>query len=160
MSCKGEGSQELLMWSSFQSQHSARGSQLSLSQGQQNSYYTFGFSNWKLPSAEIYPCLAWMCVVRCVSLNKHWREELKGEGFMQLLVSEVSISTLTPLLLDLRGKQSTMLGAVSCLEQGSQIERQEEPGPDTLVEWSTSKPNKFYLQVPTSTSSVISLSVY
>lgn len=49
---------------------------------------------------------------------------------MQLLVSEVSISTLTPLLLDLsRGKQSTMLGAVSSLEQGSQIERQEEPGP-------------------------------
>lgn len=53
---------------------------------------------------------------------------------MQLLVSEVSISTLTPLLLDLRGKQNTMLGAVSCLEQGSQIERQEEPEPDTLVE--------------------------
>lgn len=46
---------------------------------------------------------------------------------MQLLVSEVSISTLTPLLLDLsRGKQSTMLGAVSSLEQGSQIDRKNQ----------------------------------
>lgn len=40
---------------------------------------------------------------------------------MQVLVSEVSISTLTPLLLDLWGKQSTMHGA--CGEQSSFLPR-------------------------------------
>lgn len=69
---------------SFQSQHSAMWKPAgptvwdTVSQGQQNRYYIFGFSNWKLPLAEIYTCLAWVFMEHCVSLNKHWRKELEG----------------------------------------------------------------------------------